>query len=81
MHRQLRAAAGRDVGELTSAIADDRYLQIYREQAEDPAIDVGWDLDIQDEITAPAYDGLLDLSYATPIAQTAAGADSTDGRP
>jgi uncharacterized protein YlxW (UPF0749 family) len=69
-----------DVGSLTSAISDDRYLQIYREQADDPTIDVGWDLDIQDEITAPAYDGLLDLSYATPIAPTAAGADSTESR-
>ena len=32
-----------------------------------PTIAVGWDLDIADEITAPAYDGLLDLSYATPV--------------
>jgi uncharacterized protein YlxW (UPF0749 family) len=56
-----------DVGDLISAIADDRYLQIYRAQSDDPAIDVGWDLDIKDEITAPAYDGLLDLSYATPV--------------
>jgi uncharacterized protein YlxW (UPF0749 family) len=63
-----------DVGELTGAIADDRYLQIYREQADDPAIDVGWDLDLLDEITAPAYDGLLDLSYATPIVPTGGAA-------
>jgi uncharacterized protein YlxW (UPF0749 family) len=56
-----------DVGDLTSALADDDYLQIYREQADDPDIDVGWDLAIKDAITAPAYDGLLDLSYATPI--------------
>jgi uncharacterized protein YlxW (UPF0749 family) len=69
-----------DVGELSGAIADDRYLQIYREQADDPAIDVGWVLDIADEITAPAYDGLLDLSYATPIAPSGQGADSSDGR-
>ena len=60
-----------DVGDLTSAIADDSYLQLYREQADDPAIDVGWDLDIKDEITAPAYDGLLDLSYATPVSPSA----------
>jgi len=60
-----------DVGDLTSAIADDSYLQLYREQSEDPAIRVGWDLDIKDEITAPAYDGLLDLSYATPITPSA----------
>ncbi len=69
-----------DVGDLTSAIADDDYLQIYREQSDDPAIAVGWDLDIADEITAPAYDGLLDLSYATPISPSAQAADSADGR-
>jgi uncharacterized protein YlxW (UPF0749 family) len=62
-----------DVGALTSAIADDDYLQIYREQADDPNIDVGWDLDMKDELTAPAYDGLLDLSYATPIAPSSQG--------
>lgn len=67
-----------DVGRLTSAIADDRYLQIFREQSDDPAIDVGWDLDIEDEITAPAFDGLLDLTYATPIAETGPGGDSSD---
>ena len=69
-----------DVGDLTSAIADDDYLQIYREQADDPTIAVGWDLDIADEITAPAYDGLLDLSYATPVTPSAQAADSADGR-
>jgi len=68
-----------DVGELTSALAADDYLQVYREQADDPAIDVGWDLDIEDELTAPAYDGLLDLSYATPVAPATQAADS-DGR-
>jgi uncharacterized protein YlxW (UPF0749 family) len=57
-----------DVGALTDAIANDAYLKIYREQSADPSIDVGWDLDMKDEITAPAYNGLLDLSYATPIA-------------
>ena len=56
-----------DVGDLTGAIYEDEYLQVYRDQSEDPAIAVGWDLDVEDEITAPAYDGLLDLSYATPV--------------
>ncbi len=69
-----------DVGELTSAIAADDYLQIYREQADDPTIDVGWELDIADELTAPAYDGLLDLSYATPVTPSAQAPDSADGR-
>jgi uncharacterized protein YlxW (UPF0749 family) len=67
-----------DVGALTTAISSDRYLRVYREQSNDPAIAVGWDLDIEDEITAPAYDGLLDLSYATPVAPSGVGADSTD---
>ncbi len=73
------AAVG-DVGELTSAIADDDYLQIYREQADDPQIDVGWELDISDELTAPAYKGLLDLSYATPVTTSGQAADAADGR-
>jgi uncharacterized protein YlxW (UPF0749 family) len=70
-----------DVGSLTSSLADDSYLQVYREQAADPKIDVGWDLAIEDSITAPAYDGLLDLSYATPVPPSGQGADATDDRP
>jgi uncharacterized protein YlxW (UPF0749 family) len=69
-----------DIGDLTSAISDDEYLQIYREQSDDPKIAVGWDLDIEDEITAPAYDGLLDLSYATPVTPSGQAADSADTR-
>ena len=60
-------AVGRHPASLTGAIAEDPYLQVYREQSEDPDIAVGWDLDIADEVTAPAYDGLLDLSYAQPL--------------
>jgi uncharacterized protein YlxW (UPF0749 family) len=56
-----------DPGGLTSAIAEDAYLQIYRDQADDPDIAVGWDLDLEDEVSAPAYDGLLGLSYASPL--------------
>ena len=54
-------------GALTTAIADDPYLQVYREQAADPDIAVGWDLELEDELSAPAYDGLLGLSYARPL--------------
>ena len=56
-----------DPGELTTAIADDAYLQIYRDQSEIPDIAVGWDLELADDLTAPAYDGLLDLAYAEPV--------------
>jgi uncharacterized protein YlxW (UPF0749 family) len=53
--------------DLLRAIAADDYLQIYREQAAIPDISVGWDLQPRAQVTAPAYDGLLDLSYAEPL--------------
>ncbi len=52
---------------LVDAIADDDYLEVYRQQAADPEISVGWELELEDQLTAPAYTGLLDLSYAEPI--------------
>jgi uncharacterized protein YlxW (UPF0749 family) len=60
-----------NVNTLTSAIADDDYLELYREQSADPTIDVGWDLEIRDDVRAPAYGGLLDLAYATPVTRPA----------
>ncbi len=39
----------------------------FREDAADPEIQVGWDLDVEDQLEAPAYDGLQDLSYAKPL--------------
>jgi hypothetical protein len=41
------------------------YLQIYRDQSAQPDIAVGWDLQLADIVKAPAYDGPIDLSYAT----------------
>lgn len=61
------AAVG-DQDELLRAVADDQNLQTYRQQAEDPSIAIGWELEIEDDLTAPGYDGLLDLSYAEPLA-------------
>jgi uncharacterized protein YlxW (UPF0749 family) len=52
---------------LLDAIDNDDYLEIYREQADQADISVGWQLDTEDEVTAPAYDGLLDVNYAEPI--------------
>jgi uncharacterized protein YlxW (UPF0749 family) len=60
------SAVGNPV-ELLDAINDDEYLQLYREQAVRPDIAVGWDLEVEESLTAPAYDGLLDLSYAEPL--------------
>jgi uncharacterized protein YlxW (UPF0749 family) len=59
-----RIQAVGDVASLTAAIADDSYLQVYRADAADPDIAVGWDEQEEDRVTAPAYDGLTDLQYA-----------------
>jgi uncharacterized protein YlxW (UPF0749 family) len=59
-----RISAVGDVGSLTAAIAEDPYLQVYRADAADPDINVGWDEVVENKITAPAYDGLTDLQYA-----------------
>jgi uncharacterized protein YlxW (UPF0749 family) len=59
-----RISAVGDVGSLTNAIADDGYLRVYRADALDPKINVGWEETVEDRITAPAYDGLTDLQYA-----------------
>jgi uncharacterized protein YlxW (UPF0749 family) len=56
-----------DPGLLLDAVESDEYLQLYREQAAQPDIAVGWELEVEDTITAPAYDGLLDLNYAEPL--------------
>ena len=56
-----------DQDEILEAIASDDYLGIYRSDAENPDISVGWDLELEDQVTAPAYEGLLDITYAEPI--------------
>ena len=58
------------VGDQTAildAIENDDYLEIYREQADQADISVGWQLDTDDQATAPAYDGLLDITHAEPV--------------
>lgn len=53
---------------LQSAIDDDHYLKIYREQSENPLIGIGWQEQIEAHVVAPAYAGLRDLTYAKPVA-------------
>jgi uncharacterized protein YlxW (UPF0749 family) len=57
-----------DPSALAAAIASDAYLGLYRSDAAEPDIAVGWEQTTESEITAPAYDGLLDLTYAVPLA-------------
>ena len=68
-----RISAVGDPEALTAGIDSDPYLDIYRQQAADPRIAVGWDLRTETSITAPAYDGLLSLSYARPLPAASAG--------
>ena len=56
-----------DQASLIDAVEGDSYLQAYREDAADPDISVGWDLTLENSVTAPAFDGLRDLNYATPL--------------
>jgi uncharacterized protein YlxW (UPF0749 family) len=68
-----RIQAVGDATSLADAIAADPYLQIYRADAADPDINVGWDEQIEDHITAPAYAGLTEVQYARVLPQTNAG--------
>ncbi|WP_028643720.1 DUF881 domain-containing protein [Nocardioides sp. URHA0020] len=56
-----------DQSALLAAVDGDAYIGAYREDAVDPDISVGWDLELQSLVKAPGYDGLLDLNYATPL--------------
>jgi uncharacterized protein YlxW (UPF0749 family) len=55
-------------GELLKALEEDEYVATYREDASDPDISVGWDLELDDSVTAPAFDGLRAPQYAVPLA-------------
>lgn len=53
--------------DLEEAVRGDLDVQYYLARAELPDISVGWDLETEDDLEAPAYDGLLGLSYAEPL--------------
>ncbi|WP_459970006.1 DUF881 domain-containing protein [Nocardioides pyridinolyticus] len=58
-----------DQGDLLTAIEHDEYVGIYRQLSADPDYALGWELTLEDSVTAPAYDGLLDLTFAVPLDQ------------
>jgi uncharacterized protein YlxW (UPF0749 family) len=53
--------------ELELAIDRDDDITAYRSDAAIPSIGIGWNLEHDDRVDAPAYDGLLDINYAEPI--------------
>jgi uncharacterized protein YlxW (UPF0749 family) len=56
-----------DQAALLAAVDNDSYIDAYRDDAADPDISVGWDLQLENALEAPGYDGLTDLHYATPL--------------
>jgi uncharacterized protein YlxW (UPF0749 family) len=53
---------------LTSALDRDEDVLRYRADALLPEIGVGWELTPRESVEAPAYAGLLDITYAQPVA-------------
>jgi uncharacterized protein YlxW (UPF0749 family) len=66
------AAVG-DPTTMASSIARDSYLEVYREDAADPTINVGWDERVETRLELPGYDGLLGLTYAQVLSPGTAG--------
>ena len=56
-----------NVDDMLRSVDGDSYVQLYRQQAENPDISIGWSMRAESRLTAPAYAGLRDLSYARPI--------------
>ncbi|WP_157559103.1 DUF881 domain-containing protein [Nocardioides sp. Soil774] len=57
-----------DTARLFSELTTDPILATYRDYTLIPGGGVAWDMTELDAATAPAYTGLLDLTYATPMA-------------
>lgn len=55
-----------DQAALQESIDSDSYLRVYRQQSEVADVQIGWDMDWDSEVVAPAYEGLLDITYAEP---------------
>lgn len=58
-----------DPDQLAAGVLDDQIVSDYRDDADEPLIDIGWDLAYEDRVQAPAYDGVLDLQYARPLSR------------
>lgn len=56
-----------DPDALAGSVDADPYLGLYRQQSLLDDILIGWEMEPAEEVEAPAYDGLLDLSYAEPL--------------
>jgi uncharacterized protein YlxW (UPF0749 family) len=57
-----------DTAALLSALDRDQDVAAYRSDAEQPDIGIGWSLEEDERVEAPAYDGLLGVDHARPKA-------------
>jgi uncharacterized protein YlxW (UPF0749 family) len=56
-----------DPDAIQAALDADPAVSAFREDATDPDIQVGWDLEVEDSIVAPAFEGVYDVKHAEPI--------------
>ncbi|MDO7868274.1 DUF881 domain-containing protein [Nocardioides jiangxiensis] len=56
-----------DVDAIEQRITDDGYLQVYRAQAAEPDIAIGWDMHSGYGLVAPPYTGPIRAEYAKPV--------------
>lgn len=56
-----------DPDRLQAALEGDADVQAYRDDAANPLLEIGFDLETDDDLEAPAYEGLLDVGYARPL--------------
>lgn len=58
-----------DPAAIQAALLADPAVTGFREDAADPEIQVGWELEVEDNVEAPAFQGLYDVKYAEPLPQ------------
>jgi uncharacterized protein YlxW (UPF0749 family) len=56
-----------DPAALEAAVLADDYLAGYRAAAAEPDISVGWEMRTEEQVEAPAYEGVTNLEYAEPL--------------
>jgi uncharacterized protein YlxW (UPF0749 family) len=56
-----------DPQQLQDAVDDDDHLEAYRRASAIPDVSIGWDLQPEERIDMPAFDGVVALTYAEPI--------------
>ena len=56
-----------DVARMAVSVSDDPYLDAYQADAAEPGGGVGWEVEELVSAKAPAYDGLVDVTWAKPM--------------